>query len=492
MSDEEWRIGIRSTDEPDKFAIPGFAKLQLEQNELFGREVIYDGSRYVKENDIEENDESPEASETAQENERSFEQIEKEIEEAREQTSQAFAKRMKVGFFRKKKKAELQTELNEKKSLLAELTEERNAVLVKKLHSENLNDEQIVEKVVELANSEAELSSKSQRDAMIGSKFYQKKWNEFNEVYANLSRPAKIGAAVLTGFGLVIAGSAASTLAFPGAVLLAGTRMAKTYYMNRSKLYSASETPPKIDCKNEDGTLRDLDTVLMDAKNNSLNAIDSRIDRGDKIKRNATLATLGSVALIGVGAYAEHSDTINHVAAKVKDNVGDAFRGTREWFGSLNGGGSRSVDMTFPEQPGAGSGVHDALDSGSGAGAPGGTFGTSEAFGDMNQPLPSSMPEMPSAMPEGGVDSGYYDFFNVSQGEGWYQTFNEAGVTNATDRANLLNNDVLMSKLANMNLAYVDHSLGGWGLNMPADGKLPNEALTLIREAAINSRMSVN
>ncbi len=72
----------------------------------------------------------------------------------------------------------------------------------------------------------------------------------------------------------------------------------------------------------------------------------------------------------------------------------------------------------------------------------------------------------------------------IKMGEGWYQTFSEMGIANPHDQAALLNDDVLMGKLANMKLAYPDENIGGWGIRMTPDGRMPQPAIDLIRQHA--------
>lgn len=85
--------------------------------------------------------------------------------------------------------------------------------------------------------------------------------------------------------------------------------------------------------------------------------------------------------------------------------------------------------------------------------------------------------------PEVFSDSAY----TVDRGEGWFQTFNELGLRDQTAQWNLLHNHELMSQLQQMGLAYPDVNLGGWGINMTPDGKMPQAALELIRDYAVQS-----
>lgn len=80
-----------------------------------------------------------------------------------------------------------------------------------------------------------------------------------------------------------------------------------------------------------------------------------------------------------------------------------------------------------------------------------------------------------------------HDASTVSLGEGWYQTFGEIGITDSSQQYALLHNPALMQELTNQGLAYPDATLGGWGINMTADGKMPVESLKLIEDYARRS-----
>lgn len=79
----------------------------------------------------------------------------------------------------------------------------------------------------------------------------------------------------------------------------------------------------------------------------------------------------------------------------------------------------------------------------------------------------------------------------VTLGEGWYQTFSEVGITDPGQQYALLHNQALMQELANQGLAYPDATLGGWGINMTVDGKMPLESLKLIEDYAKQSGYSL-
>ncbi|MEO5950453.1 MAG: hypothetical protein ABIQ04_03305 [Candidatus Saccharimonadales bacterium] len=68
----------------------------------------------------------------------------------------------------------------------------------------------------------------------------------------------------------------------------------------------------------------------------------------------------------------------------------------------------------------------------------------------------------------------------VTPGEGWFQTMKELNVP-AGDRAALL--EKVGPKLEKMGAAYRDASVGGWGINMPANGQFSDAVLKVIAEA---------
>ncbi len=68
------------------------------------------------------------------------------------------------------------------------------------------------------------------------------------------------------------------------------------------------------------------------------------------------------------------------------------------------------------------------------------------------------------------------DALNVTRGEGWYQTFKEMGVTNATEQANLLNK--VGPQLQDLGWAYPMPG-GSWGISH--SGQIPSSVLELIQ-----------
>lgn len=476
MDDVEWMNGVADPAKPGAMRVPGRMKLQIEQGDLFGKQLQSDGNAYVVpySEELHLSNDNPEADDQ-NETKKSLEEMQSEIEILREDVSATFAKRMKVGVFNRKKKRALQSELDEKKNLLAEATKQRNNALVEKLREEGMSDEQVVEKLAEQSNADVVVDGKSQRKAMMDGNFIQRNLSKGIDKYANMKTSHKLAAGALAGLALVpvgvATGAAVGVAGVVGAAGLLATKTVKTYALNRAKIYAAPDDPKPIECKTED-SYRSVDDVLNDANNYSGRVIDSRIEKGDKIKKRATIAAMGSIALVGFGAAMEHSETIAAAGRFVGDKVGSGFNSVKESVGDIKdrftGSDSITVETQTPE----------------GASPP------------SVPPESPGTPASPAELPPAGNDGFNIDTFagavEVSHGEGWYQTFGELGIMNQADQAKLLNNDVLMAKLSNMNLAYVDNSIGGWGIKMPADGKMPTDALKLIRETAQQSHLTLS
>lgn len=73
---------------------------------------------------------------------------------------------------------------------------------------------------------------------------------------------------------------------------------------------------------------------------------------------------------------------------------------------------------------------------------------------------------------------------DISRGEGWYHQLHDMGFTQSQGET-MYGDDKLMRGLENIGAAYRDSSIGGWGINMPADGHLSDAAVELIRQHGI-------
>lgn len=439
---------------------------------------------------------------------RSLDDLQSDIELKREEVSSTFAKRMKIGVFNRKKKRALQEQLDEQKNSLADITKERNDRLVEKLRAEGLNEDQIIEKIAEQANAEAFNSDKSQRDAMIGGRLYQRAWNGLNEKYANLPRSAKIGAGVLMGMSIGVGAGLATSVAAPAAAVFVGARIYRTYAMNKAKLYETPDDPKPIELTDGDRK-KTLDEIITESSSYTTNRINERIEKGDKIKKKAVIVSLGSAAIVGFGLIAENSDTIAAAGRAVGEKVSGGFGSAKEsvvgWFNRddiASDGPIRSTPQPSESMPVMPEPENSPLNEAQGITpeTPGITPETPAEATPTPQPevtAPAPEIQLPPAGGDGGSIDGfnidqYTDAMNVAHGEGWYSTFGELGITSQADQAKLLNNDVLMAKLSNMNLAYIDNKIGGWGIRMPSDGKMPADALKLIRETAQQSNLTLS
>ncbi len=81
----------------------------------------------------------------------------------------------------------------------------------------------------------------------------------------------------------------------------------------------------------------------------------------------------------------------------------------------------------------------------------------------------------------------HMDALNVASGEGWFQTFSELGIS-VEDHRELLAE--VGPRLAEMNVAYADASIGGYGIAHPGD--MPIEALQYILEVANERGIAVS
>ena len=81
----------------------------------------------------------------------------------------------------------------------------------------------------------------------------------------------------------------------------------------------------------------------------------------------------------------------------------------------------------------------------------------------------------------------HMDALNVASGEGWFQTFSELGIS-VEDHRELLAE--VGPRLAEMNVAYADASIGGYGIARPGD--MPIEALQYILEVANERGIAVS
>jgi hypothetical protein len=472
MTDNEWHGDDINFDEPETVSAPGDWRLQAEQTELFGRQILPDGTGYVSKTGNQSHDSETEPTTS------NLEQLQAEIDTAAREASLAYAKRMKVGFFRRNKRAMLQDALDEKSATLSALTKQRDDLLIEQLSGEGLNDDEIVQKLAEITNGEVGKQSDGRNDAVRGivpstesnDTTRSNYWNRFSsgiqEEYANATIRRKLvlglGAAALVGGATVLTGG----LGAVGAVGLVGTKVVRTYTLKRAEIYKRPEEPEPLTYRNEDGSIKSVDEFRNSADEYRKNVVDERIEKTDKIKRRAVYWALGSAAMIGVGAIAEHWEPAKQLVSHVKNGIKDGFENAWDKFHHPDG----NVLSISPQPP----------------------TSTPEVppITSVPEQPPIAVPEQPPMTGPGTIDANsFHDALTFDNGEGWNQTFGELGIMNARDQAALLNNDVLMGKLSNMGLAYPDARVGGWGIRMTPDGKMPTAAADLIRQTAFANHL---
>lgn len=158
--------------------------------------------------------------------------------------------------------------------------------------------------------------------------------NKISSWYGGLSRKEKLGVA---GAGVVAAGLlglALSPLGAAGVGILAGAKGYRSYMQSRSKLYERPEQVETIQSTNEHGS-KTLDDLQIEARDKMTAARTERIEKTDKVNRNARITTaLGGLVLGGALAQqvVEHWGDIQHFFggrdATPPNGVDGAPRGT--------------------------------------------------------------------------------------------------------------------------------------------------------------------
>lgn len=236
------------------------------------------------------------------------------------------------------------------------------------------------------------------------------------------------------------------------------------------KLAPSPEESPKIDTLEDvklaevPGTEADdkkLDTSGLDVEEQS---IWKRIRKGTKDRY------LKAAALFGTTAYA-----VGEVLPRPTQHMGEThedFEKRVKWIGAAKILGFIAVVATAKYGldhdwfGGNGDNIGNIPDTES-LGASGGGYSTLESQVEIPE-----TPEVPVA-PEFSAEA-----HTVTDGEGWYNTMKEMGITDATERASLLQK--VGPQLKEMGYAYPMED-GTWGINMP--GQLPNDVLELIKNS---------
>ncbi|MFZ1360515.1 MAG: hypothetical protein WAS27_00575 [Candidatus Saccharimonadales bacterium] len=367
------------------------------------------------------------------------------VDTAYQDAATAFASRMRASVMRRGKKADTQDMFGTKLDELEELLTGSSNAQLATLQADGVTGDELAKRMAAFETTQTSRLARTQHNAMLG-KYEQnpgrlarirKLGRRAMDAYANASTSKKIAVGIGVGAATAVAGVAAASvggaMAIAGGVGLGGARMFRAYSLSRAKLYERTSSPT-IDSLNKDGSHKTPQEIMAEGARLRRAASLDRITVGDKQKKLALGVTAVSAVLFGAGAV--------HLASEYVDTV-------RGWFG------------------GHGETAHAAT-----------------------SPIVETPPPQID-VPETSFDvSQFADAQTITPGEGWYQTFGELGIA-PHDQARLLNDDILMAKLSNMGVAYPDVSLGGWGMNMTVDGKLPTDALKLIHDTAAQSGMVV-
>ncbi len=268
-----------------------------------------------------------------------------------------------------------------------------------------------------------------QNDELLEESMNSSKWGKLLDEYNKLSPKAKITISALGGVAVVGTAGFFGGLTGATAGAVAGYKVAKTYFTNRAKnrekLYSA-----------------DLRDEVLEA-NNKLADANKRKSLGWAALTAVGGGAIGKMAIAGEWV---RGDWIADKTQSAIENTRPYLENFQEKSESLLG---RLGDPT--EYRGG-----DYLDPANPISNESGLF--------------ESMEFSPSA-------------YNIDIHEGWYQTFQEMGFTQAQGEELLKDHD-LMQQLVDRGLAYEAPELGGYGIEMTADGKIPQEALELIAKRA--------
>ena len=314
------------------------------------------------------------------------------------------------------------------------------------------SDEQLKAAFLRQINDRARRDEADIRQAMVeqGSGLRRKLAGAL-ETYANASTKKKIlisvglgTLAAATGFGVgFVAGAAGAAVAAGGAGLMAAGRFGRAYGVRLSRLYKKEEIPTF-----SADEITTPDYILRSAQAWRQNRLNDTIESADKTKRSAIKWAIGTVAVGGAAGAAMHL-----VDADVPTAAIGKFRDIMGWHPA-----SPDIDQV-PEVPDTDAGTTpDVVDT------PKSTI-----------PKDIDVAEAPTA--EVYSD----DAQSIRAGEGWYQTFKELGVPRE-DWTQLL--EQAGPRLQEMGVAYRAPELGGYGMNMTADAKMPQEALDYLSSLA--------
>lgn len=361
----------------------------------------------------------------------------KEYDAADTELAKGMAVRTKLGMFARRKTRE---RLDEQNTATAEAyfaqsdLFERLQVEKWKVNKPDITDEEITAKLAAYHTAKQRLHAmRTQHEFREIKKFGRlSEWHDtLSEKYAGLNKKQKIvvglGVAGVIGVASLAAGAAFGAVGVAG---MAGAKMYKTYTQGRAGLYAPSQRVDTLMTRVEDESGETApktdETLRREARESMERRQKARTAEVDKINKRTKLMVLGSGALFGAGFIASHLGEIQDAAHNL--------------FGAHEAAREVSAPADIPKPP---------------------------------VPVDHAMP--PVKTPEVSFSA---DALRVDAGEGWYQTFSEMGVTNATEQANLLQK--VGPELVRRGVAY-QMADGSYGISRP--GALSKDVLELIQKS---------
>jgi hypothetical protein len=323
----------------------------------------------------------------------------------------------------------------------------------------DMTGEELAEKLAEYHTSKQHL-----HDLHIRNEFHQTRgrfgklseWNDrASEWYAGLSRKKRIGvAAGGLAVGAVLGGVAAAGsavlgtgVAVAGGAVLASGKLYKTSMQARSDLYKEADQADQIHAKHENGDLKSQDELRFEAHTRRERRRQERVERADRINKRARIITYVGAAALAAGIGMRYID----------------FGAIGNWF-------HRTLPFGDDQRPSPS--LTPTPSNSPPIGVLEGPIGNADGS-SLTPPERPPVAEQPSVpiTPEYSVDA-----MTVEDGEGWYQTFNETGITDAAEQASLLRE--IGPELQARGWAY-PRSDNGYGISHP--GILPKDILDLIK-----------
>ena len=361
----------------------------------------------------------------------------------------AFAARMRCAVWRPKRRKELDKILEEAHEEYRLSTVAYDEGVVRRAREDGVSEDDITANMVARLQARHKRHATNQQEALVGSTLYGRMMNRLGNMDTKKKIAVGVGtAAVIGAAGAVLLPLAgASVAAGAGTAGLGAVRGARTYFMQRSRLYTEGSSQWQSD------NAMTLDEVRQSAYEHQTTALHDRIKEGEKVKKIALGATAVSAALIGGGILTHTSDIGDHVGGWFKGMIPDTPPAP-----------STDAIVPVPSSPSVGSVAPTPT-------AP-------------LAPLPV-YPGTSGAAPNVFDMTHLTDALRIDPGEGWYQTFAESGVKDQFIQQRLLQDPDLMNGLVRQGYAYRDASLGGYGIRMTPDGRMPHEVVQAIRGVAV-------